>query len=181
MRVRLDLLLDCPADAAWEALHSPAVFRAVSGPWTTAESLEPGGFPERWPGGDHRVRLRLLGVLPMGEQVIRLRDEAAHDPVLGADARIVHDEGGPVRGPMTLVRHWHHRMAIAPNPLSGTAGRLAPRTRFTDTLEVRAGLLTPLAWLGFRVFWSLRGRTIRRLAPGWAAQFGGAAGAGGAT
>ena len=167
MRVRLDLLLECPADAAWEALHSPAVFRAVSGPWTTAESLEPEGFPARWPGGEHRVRLRLLGVLPMGEQVIRLRDESAHDPVLGAGARIVHDEGGPVRGPMTLVRHWHHRMAVAPNPLSPRT-----RTRFADTLDVRAGLLTPLAWLGFRVFWSLRARKLVRLAPGWADQFG---------
>lgn len=178
MRVHLDLLLDCPADAAWEALHSPAVFRAVSGPWTTAESLEPEGFPERWPGGDHRVRLRLLGVLPMGEQVIRLRDEVVDDAVLGTGARVVHDEGGPVRGPMTLVRHWHHRLAIAPNPLSGTAERREARTRFTDTLEVRAGLLTPLAWLGFRVFWSLRARKLVRLAPGWAAQFGGATGGG---
>ena len=62
MPVTLDLVLDCPPDAAWEAVHAPAVFRAVSGPWTTVESLEPGGFPERWPGGEHRVRLRLLGV-----------------------------------------------------------------------------------------------------------------------
>jgi hypothetical protein len=178
MRVHLDLLLDCPADAAWEALHSPAVFRAVSGPWTTAASLEEGGFPERWPGGDHRVRLRLLGVLPMGEQVIRLRDDTVDDAVLGASARVVHDEGGPVRGPMTLVRHWHHRMAIAPNPLSGTPERREPRTRFTDTLEVRAGLLTPLVWLGFRVFWGLRARKLVRLAPGWAAQFGVAPAAG---
>ncbi len=185
MRVHLTLLLDCPAEAAWEALHSPAVFHAVSGPWTTAESREPGGFPERWPGGEHRVRLRLLGLLPMGEQVIRLRDETLDDPVLGAGARVVHDEGGPVRGPMTLVRHWHHRMAVAPNPLSGTPGRSTARTRFVDTLEVRAGLLTPVVWLGFRLFWALRARQLTRLAPGWAAQFdtaGGRAGtaAGGA-
>lgn len=76
MPVTLDLVLDCPPDAAWEAVHAPAVFRAVSGPWTTVESLEPGGFPERWPGGEHRVRLKLLGVVPMGVQVIRLSDES---------------------------------------------------------------------------------------------------------
>lgn len=161
MRVRLDLLLDCPADAAWEAVHSPAVFQAVSGPITTAESLEPGGFPERWPGGEHRVRLRMLGLLPMGTQVIRLRDETRPD-----GARIVHDEGGPLSGAMTVVTGWHHQMAIAPNPLSP-----ATRTRFHDTLDVRAGLLTPFAWLGFAVFWRMRGRQIQKLAPGWAAQF----------
>lgn len=171
MRVRLDLLLDCPADAAWEALHSPAVFRAVSGPITTAESLEPEGFPDRWPGGEHRVRLRMLGVLPMGSQVIRLRDETLLD-----GTRVVHDEGGPISGPMTIVTFWHHRMAVAPNPLSPET-----RTRFHDTLEVRAGLLTPFAWLGFAVFWQLRGRAIARLAPGWAAQFGDARAPGGTT
>lgn len=167
MRVRLDLLLDCPVDAAWEALHSPAVFRAVSGPWTTVESLEPGGFPERWPAGAHRVRLRMLGLVPMGDQVIRLRDEMLPD-----GTRAVHDVGGPVRGPLVVVRHWHHRMTVAPNPLSGAPGSTAARTRFTDTLEVRAGLLTPVVWIGFRMFWRLRARQLLHLAPTWAEQFG---------
>ena len=164
MRVRLDLLLDCPADAAWEAVHSPAVFRAVSGPFTTADSLEPGGFPERWSGGDHRVRLRLLGMLPMGSQLIRLRDETLPD-----GTRVVHDEGGPLTGAMRVVSTWHHRMAISAEPSAADA-----RTRFRDTLEVGAGILTPVAWLGFWFFWRLRARQLRRLAPSWAAQFGGA-------
>ena len=55
MRVRLNLLLDCPPDAAWEAVHSPAVFQAVSGPITTAQSLEADGFPDRWADTEHRV------------------------------------------------------------------------------------------------------------------------------
>jgi hypothetical protein len=157
MRVTLNLILDCSPDAAWEAVHSPAVFRAVSGPITTAESLEPGGFPERWPGGDHRVRLRMLGALPMGTQRIRLSDEVT--PL----ERIVHDTGGPLTGPMRVVRTWHHRMGIAADG-SG-------RTHFRDVLTVRAGVLTPAVWLGFWVFWQLRARQIRRLAPGWDAQF----------
>jgi len=157
MRVRLNLLLDCPPDAAWEAVHSPAVFHAVSGPVTTAESLEPGGFPERWPGGDHRVRLRMLGVLPMGTQLIRLSDEAL------PGERVVHDEGGPLTGAMRIVRRWHHRMAIS------DAGD--GRTRFRDTLDIGAGVLTPFAWLGFWVFWQLRARQLRRLAPGWSHEF----------
>jgi hypothetical protein len=170
MRVRLDLLLDCPADAAWEAVHSPAVFRAVSGPFTTAESLEPEGFPERWAGIEHRVRLRMLGVLPMGTQLIRLRDETLAD-----GTRVVHDEGGPLTGAMRIVTRWHHRMAISPDAASPGA-----RTRFRDTLELGAGVLTPFAWLGFWVFWQLRARQLRRLAPAWSAQFGAGGSRGGA-
>jgi len=157
MRVRLDLLLDCPPDAAWAAVHSPGVFQAVSGPITTVESLEPGGFPERWPGGDHRVRLRMLGRLPMGTQLIRLSDEVR------PGERVVHDTGGPLTGAMRVVRRWHHRMAISDDG-SG-------RTRFRDTLTIGAGVLTPFAWLGFWVFWQLRARKLRMLAPGWAGEF----------
>jgi hypothetical protein len=172
MRVRLNLLLDCPADAAWEAVHSPAVFRAVSGPFTTADSLEPGGFPDRWSGGEHRVRLRMAGLLPMGSQLIRLRDETLPD-----GTRVVHDEGGPLTGAMRIVTTWHHRMAISVEPadLSPTdLDHTAPdaRTRFRDTLEVGAGVVTPFAWLGFWFFWQLRARQLRRLAPQWASQFG---------
>ncbi len=94
MPVTLDLVLDCPPDAAWEAVHAPAVFRAVSGPWTTVESLEQGGFPA--PGG---------------------------------------------------------------------------RTLFRDRLDVGAGILTPVVMVGFWVFWQLRARQIKRLAPGWRTQF----------
>ncbi len=167
MRVRLDLLLDCPPDAAWEAVHSPAVFRAVSGPFTTAASLEPGGFPRRWADTEHRVRLRLLGLLPMGTQLIRLRDETRPD-----GTRIVHDEGGPLTGAMSIVSRWHHRMAISPDPSAPDA-----RTRFRDALDVSAGVLTPVSWFGFWVFWQLRALKLRRLAPGWAAQFGARGGA----
>ncbi|MFN3707744.1 hypothetical protein [Microcella sp.] len=155
MRVTLDLILDCSPDAAWEAVHSPAVFRAVSGPWTTVESLEPGGFPERWPGGDHRVKLRMLGVLPMGTQLIRLSDEVA------PGVRTVHDTGGPLSGPMRVVRSWHHQMAISAAP--GGDGR----TQFRDTLTVTAGVLTPFVTAGFWVFWQLRARALKRLAPSW--------------
>lgn len=162
MRVTLDLVLDCPPEAAWEAVHSPAVFRAVSGPATSVESLEPGGFPERWPGGEHRVRLALLGVVPMGIQVIRLADESRMLSD-GSTERIVHDSGGPLTGPMRLVRSWHHRMAISPAP--------GGRTRFRDRLDVGAGVLTPVVTAGFWVFWRLRGRQLRRLAPRWASEF----------
>lgn len=162
MRVTLRLLLDCPPDAAWEAVHSPAVFRAVSGPLTRAVSLEPGGFPERWADEQHRVRLSMLGVLPMGSQLIRLSDETVTLRGGGVE-RIVHDTGGPLSGGMRVVRRWHHRMAVRDD------GR--GRTRFHDTLDVGAGILTPVAWIGFWVFWQLRARQLKRLSPGWARQF----------
>jgi hypothetical protein len=164
MRVRLNLVLHCSPDAAWEAVHSPEVFRAVSGPVTRVQSLEPEGFPTRWPGGQHRVRLSLLGILPMGTQLIDLSD-GSRMLSDGSTERIVHDTGGPLSGPMRVVRSWHHSMAISAAP--------GGRTRFRDRLDVGAGMLTPLVAVGFWFFWRLRGMQLTRLAPRWEGSFGG--------
>ena len=123
-----------------------------------AQSLEANGFPDRRADTEHRVRLRMLGLLPMGTQLIALRDETRAD-----GTRIVHDEGGPLTGAMSIVSRWHHRMAINPDPAAPDS-----RTPFRDALYVGAGVLTPVVWFGFWVFWQLRAQQLRPLAPGWA-------------
>ena len=153
MRVLLKLTLDCTPDAAWTALRSPAVFRQVSSPFTTFESLDDGGFPESWTPGDHRVEVRGLGIVPLGEQSIRISTEQR------GDVRLVHDTGGPISGPLTMVTRWHHTMAVSPGDDGGTLYR--------DRLEFSAGPLTPLVWVGFWAFWQWRALQLQRLAPGW--------------
>ena len=64
---------------------------------------------------------------------------------------------------MRIVRSWHHRMAISVAP--------GGRTRFRDRLDVGAGILTPVVMVGFWIFWQLRARQLKRLAPGWRVEF----------
>ena len=155
----LKLVLDCDPDAAWRAIRSPTVLREVSSPLFVFSSLEPNGFPTIWEPGRHPVRVRAGGILPFGEQEIRLTfDDRRADGV-----RIMRDTGG-IRGRTTL---WDHRMAIAPDPRGpGTDGR--PRTLYRDRLLVSAGLLTPALWYATWAFWQWRGARMRALAPGWA-------------
>ena len=70
MRVLLKLVIDCPPDAAWQAIRSPEGLSDVSWPFTTFTSLEPDGFPEQWQAGEHPVAARAFGVVPIGEQII---------------------------------------------------------------------------------------------------------------
>ena len=156
MRVLLKLVLDCPPDAAWRALRSPAVLREVSSPLMTLESLEPGGFPTIWEEGSHEVRMRALGILPVGTQTISLNFVTRADGV-----RIVHDTGGPSSGSLGAVTSFDHQMAIAPDP-AGTG-----KTLYRDQLTFGAGPLTIAAWYPFWAFWQLRGARIRQLAPSW--------------
>ena len=167
MRVLLKLVLDCDPDAAWDAIRSPAVFREVSAPFTTFESLEQGGFPERWSAGEHRVRVKALGVVEVGEQVIGVSwPDASSASATGGGAsrasatvRIMRDSGGGVSGPLALVTSWDHRMAISRAPGGGTLYR--------DQLTFSAGALTLALWPVYWAFWQWRGIRLRQLAPTW--------------
>lgn len=154
MHVMLKFELDCSVDAAWAAVRSPKVFRAVSSPFLGFTSLDPEGFPETWEAGDHHVEVKALGLIPIGEQVISISY-----PDRGTDVRILQDTGGGVRGPVELVTYWHHRMAVSP---------LADgRTLYRDKLVFDVGPVTLLVWPLFWLFWQWRGAGIRRFAQTW--------------
>jgi len=150
MRILLRAVIECPPDAAWSMLTSPAGMRAVAAPLLGFRSLEPEGFPERWSAGPHPVELLALGVLPVGRQTVDIRFEERDN------VRIVHDTGRGLTWPLTLTTRWHHRMAVS------DAG--SGRTLFRDELRMGAGALTPVLWLGYWVFWQWRLRGIIRLA-----------------
>lgn len=156
MRILLKLILDCTPDAAWTAIRSPEVFRAVSAPFLRFDSLEPDGFPGSWSAGEHPVSVRVLGLIPAGEQIIRISF-----PEGRAGVRAVRDTGGAVSGPLTVITRWDHTMAV-----SSARG---DRTLYRDQLVVEAGVLTPLLWIAFWAFWQWRAAGLRRFAPAWRA------------
>jgi hypothetical protein len=156
MRILLKFPLDCDPDAAWKALRSPTVFRAVAAPWLTFQSREPDGFPAEWTAGGHPVSAKALGLLPVGDQVIDLSFEERSDGV-----KLVRDYGGGTSGALAVVTTWRHTMAVAPSADG--------RTLYRDRLIVGAGLATLPVWFGMWLFWQWRGLRIRQLAPGWRA------------
>lgn len=154
MRVQLKLVLDAPPDAVWAALRSPAVLAEVAHPFFSFEPLSPRGLPRFWPEGQHPVLARALwSIVPAGEQLIDIRERER------GGVRIVEDAGGPVSGPLTVITRWRHRMAVSPGPDGATLYR--------DRLDISAGVLTPLVWIGAWAFWQWRAFQLARLAPGW--------------
>jgi hypothetical protein len=163
MRVLLKLVLDCDPDAAWRAIRSPAVLREISSPLFTLESLEPHGFPTVWEPGEHPVRIRGGGLIPLGTQRISLTfDESRHDGV-----RIMRDAGGSASGARAAVTGWDHRLAISADP-AGPDAAGHTKTLYRDQLRISAGALTPALWYGVWAFWQWRGLRMRQLAPTWA-------------
>ena len=157
MHVLLKTVLDCPPDAAWRAIRSPEVFRAVSGPLMRFDSLEPEGFPAAWTQGEHPVTARAAGLIPVGEQVIDLTFTQK------GDVRLVHDTGAPTSGPLSIVSYWHHTMAVSPAE--------GGKTLFRDRLLFDAEPLSLAIWPGVWALWQWRQLQLKRLAPGWAEAF----------
>lgn len=155
MRVLLKCHLNCEPETAWAKLHDPRVFSQVMAPLMTARSLEAEGFPERWAMGSHRIQLRLLGLIPLGVQSVKLSSREGE----ATGIRILRDQGVAESGALTLLRNWDHRMAVSATDDG--------RTLYRDQLRVRAGVLTPLAWPGLWLFWQWRGRQLMRLSTDW--------------
>lgn len=147
MRVTLRFELDASPDEVWEFLHDPLALGEVVAPLLELEPVGHRRFPPRWTPGDHLVRTRLLGIVPLGDQRIRL------SATRRGDARILEDSGGPISGVLGVVTGWRHRMAVSPAPGGGTLYR--------DRLDISAGILTPLVWVGTWMLWQYRAGRIR--------------------
>ena len=151
MHVLLKTVLDCSPDAAWRSIRSPEVFRAVAAPLMSFSSAEPLG--ETWTQGEYPVTARLLGLIPVGGQVIDLTFTQR------GDVRFVHDTGEATSGALSIVSYWHHTMAVSPTKDG--------RTLFRDRLLFDAEPLSLAVWPALWAFWQWRGLQLRRLAPSW--------------
>lgn len=143
--VTVSTLLDAPPHVVWRAVRTPAAFRFV-----TRGLVDLAGVDEHGPGwgeGDTVTgRLRVLGV-PFSHHRITVESIDPHRRRLQSD-----EAGGP-------IRLWRHLIAV--DAVDGDDAR----SRYTDTIEIRAGVLTPAIAAFARVFYRLRQRRWRRLAP----------------
>lgn len=145
MRVKLSTVLDVPAERAFAEVETSRLLEHVASPLQMFEPLDPPGLPERWADSSYLVRLKLFRLIPIGTQWIVITV-----PGRGPNRYQVRDNG---RG--SLVSRWDHLITI--EPLS------ADRCRYTDEVEVRAGLLAPFVWAFARLFYAHRQRRWRDL------------------
>ncbi len=115
MRILLKFVIDCDADAAWRALHSPRAVAELYGPLIDLAPLEPSGLPTSWESGaDVPVQLSVAGLVPMGRQLIHVSERVTEDS--RGPVRIFRDSGIPLTGPLASLDVWDHQMAVAPAP-----------------------------------------------------------------
>ncbi len=159
MRILLKLVLDCDADAAWRALHSPRAVAELYGPFVELEPLAERLPTALTPGLDVPVRMSVGGVVPLGAQLIHTTDRYVEDS--RGPVRILRDSGIPLTGPLAALDVWDHQMAVSPAPGDPS------RTLWRDRLVIGGGAAAPL-WPVLWSVWQWRGLRLRQLAPTWA-------------
>jgi hypothetical protein len=141
--IHVETDLDAPADRVWQAMQHPATFlyvcRGLIGVPQLAGRSEPFRQGESGTGW-----LFLFHVVPLSRHTIRL--EALDDSTRTMRSR---EHGG-------LLRQWNHTLHVEPRPDG--------RSRYSDTVEIDAGAITPVvAWVSVGIY-RYRQRRWRKLA-----------------
>jgi hypothetical protein len=127
----------------WEAVKQVDTLRYVTRGLLGFRSLGP--IPQALAPGDVlRVRLVFFHVIPAWTHEIRIL--AADDEAQRIETT---EHGG-------AVRKWNHVITVEP--------AREDRTRYTDTIEIEAGPVTPIVWAYANLFYRYRQRRWRRLA-----------------
>ncbi len=146
MRVLVQSTLPCDADMAWAEVQTLALLQHICWPLIRLKpASEDEPIPHRWRQGETvRMRPLVFGFLPMG--VRRLYWEQVEDQVRCMQTR----ESDP------LIRRWDHRIAVDAIDAS--------TCRYTDDVEVNAGVLTLPVWLFAQCFYRHRQRRWKSVA-----------------
>lgn len=145
MTRRVVVRTDLPAGAAvvWRAMQRTSTLAYLCRGVLGLPDLNRYG-PVIVPDTEAVTRLRLFHLIPLHRHTIR---------VLRVDDRAreieTEEHGGPLRS-------WHHVLQVEPGPGHGS--------RYTDTVDVDAGRLTPLAVGVVHAFYRYRQYRWRRLA-----------------
>lgn len=151
--VEVSTSLPLPPAEVWALLMKPAVLEAVSAPLLRF-TPRTGPFPGEWREGEYQMGVKLLGIVPLDDQIVgigfRPCDPAAGRYALRDNGRACARDGGPGG----MIRRWDHLMLVEPE---------GEGTRYTDRVEVEAGALTPLAAGFAHVLYTHRQQRWRKL------------------
>ena len=144
MRLARTSLLPCSIARLAPELAKPMLLNWVSWPMLHFVAVDPPALPERFGAARYRTRLMLGGRLSIGEHTLDLQM-----PPADGGGRVWHDAGYS-----DLIKVWDHQIRL--EDYHGM-------TRYTDEVEVRAGLLTVPAWLFAYAYYTHRQRRLNRL------------------
>lgn len=144
MRTRLTTILDCPKERAWQAVQMTRLLDFIAAPLVRFEPVQPTRLPERWNEEKYLVRMKIVGRIPFGNHWIVISFPLAEGCYQIRD-----------NGYGDQIDKWDHWITLEDTPDG--------KTRYTDQVDIEAGLLTPVVWIFSQIFYRHRQRRWRKL------------------
>jgi len=145
MLLHVASLLPCPPDLVWNEVQHISRLREIAWPLVSFHDAPGEKLPESWTEGQLvRFRSFLFGLIPLGTRKLKFEriDRSAGEML--------------TRESDQLCSRWDHCIRVRPLPDG--------QTKYSDTVEIDAGWLTPFVWLFARWFYRHRQRRWQEIA-----------------
>lgn len=140
MKVKRSCVLPIEKSEVAKLLGKVSTLQHVSSPLLTFRFVNQ--TPTEWrEGSEYELKLRILGILPAGRHLIQIA-ELSEDKVSSVEHGL-------------LAKTWNHDILLE----SQSDGQ----TLYTDIIEIRSGVLTPLVWLFAWFFYRHRQKRWRKM------------------
>ncbi len=147
-RVRIRTKIAAPTERVWAEVQTPRLFLHITAPLVRFAPVS-GEIPAEFEEGRFDVKLKLFGVVPMGEQAIVVTKHVGQED--GALVWKIRDNGFS-----RMIPKWDHWIVLR---------RTGPaETLYEDDVTIEAGLLTPFIWAFAALFYRWRQHRWRGLA-----------------
>jgi len=144
MIARISTYLPCSNEQLWAKIVEPKSLQYVASPILKFIPIGKNSFDKEWEvKRDYVLKLYLFGFLPLGNHTIRLIN------IDRSENKIESTESG------LLARVWNHTIQFQEIEEN--------RIYYTDTIEIKAGILTPMIWSFAQLFYRHRQRRWRKL------------------
>lgn len=137
MKLFVESVFDCPPRKVWNELLNSSSFNHVIKPLVYAKPCTPSTYPERWHEGLTLViKPYLFSFIPMPKKTIKM-EKIDHESMFLQ-----------TREYDAMVKVWDHSISVVDSENG--------KTKYSDTIEIEAGILTPLVWLFAKWFYRHR-------------------------
>ena len=154
MKVSRSTHIALKPETVWAEVQTARLLQHIAWPLMRFIPVDDAAFESLQPGGRYQVKLRLFGMIPFGTQWIVT---SLHEADGSEWPKRLRDDGYSA-----LISKWDHWITVAPDKDGGT--------RYSDEVEVSAGVLTPFIWAFAQIFYWHRQRRWRGLAKSFAAR-----------
>ena len=144
MKVKISTIIGTQEKQIWNKLQNISSLMHVSSPLLKFKPLTGRHLPEKWNiGEEYQLNLSFLGIIPLGKHFIELIE------INSEKNEIISNEHG------FLTKTWNHRIKI--EPINDNS------IKYTDEIEIKAGVLTLSIWLFAHVFYRHRQKKWKKL------------------